>query len=150
MMNAFYRREATRLHGTTAPSSGRKLKCPDTGTEGNRGGLVHPASLRLSTDLGPGLIFQVRKTNKEDALTDRHLCSQMRPDEARRGRDDRLIQAILPSETNRYRSTPTNSLQKQGLILNMVRISKHMALLTELFTQVNKTFGTKCMYRNAK
>lgn len=32
----------------------------------------------------------------------------------------------------------------------MVRISKNMALLTELLTQVNKTFGTKYMYRNAK
>lgn len=48
---------------------------------------------------------------------------------------------------DQYRQT---LFKNKGRILNMVRISKHMALLTELFTQVNKTFGTKYMYRNAK
>ncbi len=47
---------------------------------------THSASLRLSTDLGPGLIFQVRKINKEkEAFTDQHLCSQMRPPTRQRG-----------------------------------------------------------------
>lgn len=48
-------------------------------------------------------------------------------------------------------SIPTNCLFKnKAFLLRVTRNSKHMALLTELFTSVNKTFGTKYMYRNAK
>lgn len=37
LMNAFYWWEATRLHGATTPSSGRKLKYPNGVTGGKRG-----------------------------------------------------------------------------------------------------------------
>lgn len=156
-MNAFYWREATQLHGTTAPSSGRKLKCPNTGTEGNRGwgGLV-----RIQHLWGEALIRNlVHLSGKKDKQKGSGDLSQISACAHRGGltqltRPRGQINTSNTAQSCLQRSTGTDqylqTLQKQGLILNMVRIPKHMALLTELFTQVNKTFGTKYMYRNAK
>lgn len=94
-------------------------------------------------------IFQVGKTNKRDFSqinTCAHRWGLMRL--TRQRRHNNTSNTAQPSEINRYRSIPTHSLQKRTL--TMMRISKHMALLTELFTEVNKTFGTKYIYRNAK
>lgn len=99
--------------------------------------------LGLSTDLGPGLPC----TPFTDQHIDEGRCGQQ-------GREVRLIQAILHNlafrdqqvHTVTYKlSSKTRPYFKHGEDLQ-----KHMALLTELLTQVNKTFGTKYMYRNAK
>ena len=92
LMNAFYWWEATRLHGTTAPSSGRKLKYPNTGTKGN-GGWYTSGISEAEHWSGTWFIFQVSKTNKKgtfhsSVLIDEAWCGWQ-------GREDRLIQAIL-------------------------------------------------------
>lgn len=131
--------------GSTAPSSGREGKNPHTRSEGNR---LAPFSLaEAACWSGTWFVVQVRKTKWRELIPDQRLCCKMRLDVTDKAEEDRLIQATLP------RSPDTE--QKQLLLnimafpLNTVRISQHMALLTELFTWVNKTFGTKYLYRNA-
>lgn len=66
-----------------------------------------------------------------------HRWGPMRPTRQRGQINTSNTAQSCLSEINRYTSSPTNSLRKQGLIWNMVdawRIQKHMALLTELLT----------------
>lgn len=66
----------------------------------------------------------------------------------------RLIQAILHNLAFRDQQvhivTYKFSSKTRPYLKHGEDLQKHMALLTELLTQVNKTFGTKYMYRNAK
>ena len=119
-MNAFFLlTEATRLHETTAPSSGRKLKYPDTGTEGTVGGWGWSVHIRH--------------------LTCTHRWGLTRPTRQRGqiNMSDTAQSRLL--KINGYRSIPINPLQKKKkkkkrpfFFLNIVRISKRMALLTRI------------------
>lgn len=144
-MNAIYWREATWLHGIAAPSSGRKLKYPDTGSEGERG--RDSTSIREARALtwDPGRLYSRKAGTALRSAPE--LTDELSRLTRQRGGQ---ISSSNTAQCGLQRSIPADSPTNRGLTPNTSTISEHMALLTELFTEVNKTFGTKYMYRNAK
>lgn len=124
LMNAFYWWEATQLHGTTAPSSGRKLKYPDAGTEGNSWLCVrHLWGWALIWDHLSG---RERWMKGSWGLSQISACTHRWSWQSWQGREDRLIQAILHNLAFRDQQVQIDTytlFKNRGLILNIVKIS---------------------------